>query len=557
MKSVKMSFKNRVLIPAITIFTISVFLIAANDFRLLDMSIKTKTNSILDIFTSDILNQINQLDMILETTKETLNKQNMAITRAVAQILDQEGVDMSTEALKRLCEPLGIIELTVADSNGVVIYSNFDEYIGFNYNSTEPTRKYMDLADGTINELTEEPRKSEVEMSTVGDLGHYTGISRKNGGFLQIGYDAGILLRLQDEINIAKVIKETKIGENSYGIVVNNGIITAHPNDALLGYDISSNELYKTISTSDGFSWIYINEVRYYAGYKNINGRIVIGLVPETDYYREIRNIFFNTLIFFSVSLFIMIFAIYKIINRQLKPITKVTEGIKEIAKGNFDARIEGNYTDEFSLIKNAVNDMAKNISSYLNDKLKAERLVHEAELQKLDLMLKVNYDGLTGVYNRRYLDENLEHIIKTLSRSRGTISILMVDIDYFKLFNDTYGHSEGDECLKIIAKNLNENVTRENDFVTRYGGEEFCIVLPNTDENGARQIADKMLNVIRALKIKNEKSLAAEFVTISIGVTTGIVTHVQKNEDYIKRADEALYMSKQNGRDRSTFLPI
>jgi len=253
-----------------------------------------------------------------------------------------------------------------------------------------------------------------------------------------------------------------------------------------------------------------------------------------------------------------MIFALYKTINKQLEPIGKVTEGLGEIAKGNFNARVEGNYTDEFALIKNAVNEMAVSIKSYLNDKIKAERLAHEAELQKLDLLLKVNYDALTSLFNRRYLDDNFDQILKSLSRSKGVISVLMADIDCFKLFNDTYGHSQGDECLKAIAKALSSCITREGDFIARYGGEEFIIILPNTGEKGARQVAGKILDNIRALMIKNEKSaMTGGYITISIGIATGLVKHTQSSEDFINRADEALYMSKENGRNRFTFLQI
>jgi len=369
--------------------------------------------------------------------------------------------------------------------------------------------------------------------------------------------DSGVFLKQQEEINFEKTIRETSVGENGFGIVIYDGILIAHKNDTLLKSSVTDEDWYKDINTGNGFTWITIADVKYYSQYKNENGYTVIGLIPETEYFNEINQVLFNTIFFASAALVIMIAVLLTIMDKLLKPVKTVTEGLGKIAKGNFDARVEGNYSGEFALIKNAVNDMAISITSYLNDKLIAERQVHEAELLKLDLLKKVHYDALTNVYNRRYLDENIEQIIKSLSRSNGTLSVLMGDIDCFKQYNDTYGHSEGDECLKIIAKTLNDSITREDDFIGRYGGEEFYIVLPNTDENGAKQMAEKMLKNIRALKMKNENSIAKSYITLSLGITSGNVTHMQKGENYIKRADEALYMSKQNGRDRYTFLPI
>jgi diguanylate cyclase (GGDEF)-like protein len=163
-------------------------------------------------------------------------------------------------------------------------------------------------------------------------------------------------------------------------------------------------------------------------------------------------------------------------------------------------------------------------------------------------------HDGLTGVYNRRYFDENITHSIASLSRSKGVLSLMMIDIDFFKKYNDTYGHIEGDHCLRAIAETLSKSMPRTDDFVARYGGEEFVVVLPNTDENGARVVADKILGNIRNLGIPHEKNTAADCVTVSIGVTTGAVSHTQTGDDYVKKADEILYASKQNGRNRYTF---
>jgi diguanylate cyclase (GGDEF)-like protein len=151
-------------------------------------------------------------------------------------------------------------------------------------------------------------------------------------------------------------------------------------------------------------------------------------------------------------------------------------------------------------------------------------------------------------------MDDNLKRGIKSLSRSNGILSVMMLDIDFFKKYNDTYGHKMGDECLKSVAKTLNETA-RMDDCVIRYGGEEFVILLPNTDETGVGITAQRLLKSIRALNIPHKNSDIVEHVTISIGATTVKVKLTHEYMDYIQRADEALYISKNTGRNKYIHL--
>jgi diguanylate cyclase (GGDEF)-like protein len=163
-------------------------------------------------------------------------------------------------------------------------------------------------------------------------------------------------------------------------------------------------------------------------------------------------------------------------------------------------------------------------------------------------------YDMLTGIYNRRFFDKNMKRIIRTLSRSGGLLSVLLIDIDFFKRYNDTYGHVEGDNSLKMVAQTLFNSITRADDFAARYGGEEFVVVLPNTDEQGVQTIAEKLLDNIRNCNIPHEQNDAASCLTISIGATTGKVLHTHKTGDFVKKADEMLYKAKHNGRNTYFF---
>ncbi|MDL2314587.1 diguanylate cyclase [Desulfovibrio sp. OttesenSCG-928-C14] len=186
-------------------------------------------------------------------------------------------------------------------------------------------------------------------------------------------------------------------------------------------------------------------------------------------------------------------------------------------------------------------------VATYMRDLREYKQMILEIE----DNQIKMNTDPLTGIYNRRFFDESLQRLILSLSRSGGQLSLMMVDIDFFKLYNDTYGHVEGDNCLKKIAEVLRNIITRTDDFVARYGGEEFAVVLPNTNEYGARLIADKLLERIRDCNIPHEKSDIADRVTISIGIATGKAEHMHSNDDFIRLADAMLYDSKQSGRNK------
>jgi len=202
------------------------------------------------------------------------------------------------------------------------------------------------------------------------------------------------------------------------------------------------------------------------------------------------------------------------------------------------------------------LNRMVKTINQTFTDwDLKPqEGKYRKDEIRTLDEFFRLTIiDQLTGIYNRRYLDGSLKKIIKLHSRTGGSLSVLMIDIDYFKKYNDTYGHDAGDDCLKAVVSALSQCIIREEDFIARYGGEEFVAVLPSTDMDGARLIAEKMLGKVSECNIPHETSDIAGYVTVSIGVTTGIVNHLQHGSDYIKAADKALYESKNNGRNRIT----
>jgi diguanylate cyclase (GGDEF)-like protein len=159
--------------------------------------------------------------------------------------------------------------------------------------------------------------------------------------------------------------------------------------------------------------------------------------------------------------------------------------------------------------------------------------------------------DGLTAIPNRRRYDEVLEQEWKRAMRTGRSLSVVMIDVDDFKPYNDTYGHQAGDHCLKRVAGVLSRSVKRPGDFVARYGGEEFAVVLPGTDMAGAREVAETVRQQIEACAMPHTASRAGSVVTISAGAAAMVPGRGDKAVDLVEAADRALYRAKREGRNR------
>lgn len=172
-----------------------------------------------------------------------------------------------------------------------------------------------------------------------------------------------------------------------------------------------------------------------------------------------------------------------------------------------------------------------------------------EDELRSLTLT-----DALSGIANRRKLDLFFEREWASAVRNKSVISLMMIDIDYFKLFNDTYGHQAGDDCLRAVARMIDSILMRPGDIVVRYGGEEFAVVMPGTDKKGALVMGEKIRAGVEGLNIEHN-SYKKGVITISLGVASLKPKKKDSPKDLFGVADKALYRSKEDGRNMVTFL--
>ncbi len=157
--------------------------------------------------------------------------------------------------------------------------------------------------------------------------------------------------------------------------------------------------------------------------------------------------------------------------------------------------------------------------------------------------------DGLTRIPNRRYFDDNYTKNFHDAQREKTSLVILMIDVDHFKKYNDNYGHGQGDDCLIKIATALKNTIKRPTDFVSRYGGEEFVVLLKNIDADGAKNVAHNIINAVNDLKIPHEYSPTSDHVTISVGMA--LKENDLSQAELLKKADDALYRAKEGGRNK------
>ncbi|WP_448191957.1 diguanylate cyclase domain-containing protein [Azospirillum sp. sgz301742] len=171
---------------------------------------------------------------------------------------------------------------------------------------------------------------------------------------------------------------------------------------------------------------------------------------------------------------------------------------------------------------------------------------------RQTDLLRQLSFlDGLTGIPNRRRFDEVLALEWRRCSRSRLPLSVIMLDVDYFKAFNDRYGHQAGDDCLRAVSRVLTDHVQRPGDLVARFGGEEFVCLLPETDTEGAARVAERLRASLETEAIPHAASPVADHVTISLGFACVFPPADEPPDRVLEYADRALYAAKREGRNR------
>ncbi len=253
-----------------------------------------------------------------------------------------------------------------------------------------------------------------------------------------------------------------------------------------------------------------------------------------TEYIKTIENVFtplseLNTIhhrLTYSISIIIFIFIVFVLLY--------IGKQITSLEKEN-----------------NAHRKSLQKTNTLLEIEVNIRKLIeHELKETNRELKFISSHDSLTGIANRRSYDEHLAREWERMAREKKNLSLVMCDIDFFKNYNDAYGHLDGDECLKVVAGIIHKSSRRPADLAARYGGEEFSVILPDTDIEGAKLVAEYIRTGIEQLDIKHYDSPEGR-VTVSLGVSSVIPVHGEDPRTLTIKADRALYKAKSNGRNR------
>ncbi len=263
----------------------------------------------------------------------------------------------------------------------------------------------------------------------------------------------------------------------------------------------------------------------------------VLAEIPVRAAYAEVIRVRNITLVVLLGALLAVGFIAYQLAQLVVRPLDRLTQGAGEVASGDFAVELPKSGGGEVGYLTDVFNFMVARLREGREELEAANR-----ELERLSVT-----DALTGLYNRRLLMENMVHEVQRSSRTDQPFSVLLMDIDEFKAFNDTYGHQAGDQALVMVAQIIRESV-RVMDSVARYGGEEFVVVLPETDLIGAADTAERIRSAIESRKLSLGKEDVG--VTISIGVAQ-FPEDGETVEAVIASADQVLYRAKEGGRNR------
>lgn len=300
---------------------------------------------------------------------------------------------------------------------------------------------------------------------------------------------------------------------------------------------------------------------------------LVVIVVPESDVMAQIHA-GTQTTIWLCLAALATVIILNTLISRWLvKPIRALSQASQKIAQGDFSHQVRAPKIRELSTLADSFSQMSQEIqlsrqqledySRSLEQKVSLRtqalqqeikhRQVAEAALQSANQKLQrlAYLDGLTQIANRRKFDEMLIEEWRIMKRQQLPLSLILCDIDYFKQYNDTYGHQVGDDCLCAVAAAIATCTGRLSDVAFRYGGEEFAVLLPNTSLADAIKVAKAIQTNIQRLQLPHRQSKVSQYVTASLGVTSMIPSAVTAPQELLMQADRALYQAKLEGRDQ------
>ena len=307
----------------------------------------------------------------------------------------------------------------------------------------------------------------------------------------------------------------------------------------------------------------YIEDVREFKTASGLTLKVVV-LLPESQFFTAMRSDMKSMLMLVLIALAIAITLVLLLAFRLSKPITEMTSWAEQLSEGNWDLlnadskQAPKDYPiREIRQLRKSFTTMAANLHEVVStlEERVAERTA-ELEMVNSNLFELSNTDGLTGIPNRRKFDEVLSSEWNRATRTGQPLVVALIDVDWFKKYNDHYGHLAGDDCLRNVANVLKAKIRRSSDLVARYGGEEFAIISPGINKANAIEMANIICKAIAETALAHSMSPFG-IITVSIGVALIVPTVETAKETLVQAADEALYHAKDNGRNRVVCAQI
>ncbi|NTV91281.1 MAG: diguanylate cyclase, partial [Clostridiales bacterium] len=368
-------------------------------------------------------------------------------------------------------------------------------------------------------------REKYIEEIYTGGNGEFQ-FKRKDGRKF-IGLLSGKVITIDNEAHIISVVNDITARKKAEEALIESeetyrSILNATPDDITIT-DMEGNLL----MVSPAGKKIY----GYEPDYDGFIGTNLINYIVPEDRERAYENM--------------------KLMNGERYPIPNEYRGIRK-DNSAFDIEVNSGFILNSSGKPSKMVFVIRDITKRKESDRQIKQLMEQLEIEKNAAQLNSMTDSLTGLANRRYFDEMLLKEFNRVERTGTDLSLIMLDVDYFKKFNDCYGHVAGDECLKLISNAIKTIIGRSSDVIARYGGEEFVVVLPDTCMTAAKGLAERIRISVEELEIKHEDSKISKYVTVSLGVATVHAKGQTPPDQLVAMADKALYSAKKGGRNRT-----
>lgn len=520
------------LIPSVTMGWLSY----RNNRRVLDEKIVQELNSLTSSATRELdlwIKEHRYQARVLSSSYE--------VSENLAEITDPETIAATrTQALKHLQDYLELIDERFADYDELVVWDANGTVVA---GSTEPTGlmllpdDWLDLAriDETVIGQAYLDPTVDAEVIVIAE-------SIRDGDDLFLGaWGAKVNFGPVTEI-LASIVEDTsrelymmtddgRVLASSFETRADRPTLDASAVRELFAHEMESVEFVST----DGLEVVGAVQAVSWRGWG------VVAQMDRAQSYRAVVRLRNLTLILIATVLLGIGIAAYLFCLTIVRPLNRISGGASAVAEGDLDAHLPVYGRSELSRMTGAFNKMVKRLRELRDENALIHRKLRHrnAELHERSIT-----DGLTGLYNRSHMTDMLAKQLARAKRYGHAFSILMVDIDHFKRYNDTHGHQAGDDALVDVAQVLRDS-TRSCDYVTRYGGEEFLVVLTATDRPGAETFAERIRSRVEEMRSKGRSA-----VTISVGVAS-YPDNGEEIEVIVRAADAALYACKRNGRNR------